>query len=158
MVYYIRFLKTPRFVAAKPRESPSAHAVVAVTSDLGDHFYAGHLNLTVSVERNGDFSGETAMALSWRNGMRALPFNVSLENDTDDWEHRRLHVSVSQYGMVADPLSLNGLPEIVSGWSSKFDSYDERQAEKKVERRFSLDTCELRMWEETGDSIARHIW
>ncbi|MCJ1247453.1 hypothetical protein MMC30_004667 [Trapelia coarctata] len=161
MVYYIRFLKPPKFVAAKPRESPTAYAVIAVTSDLGDYFYAGHLNLIVSVEKDGDFSGETAIALSWKDGMRALPFNIPLGDGTDDFESRRLHVSVSQYGVVADHLSLNELPGIVSGWSAKFDSYDAKQAERKLERRFRLDTwggCELRMWEETGDSIARHIW
>ena len=158
MVYYIRFLKTPKVVTAKPKESPSAHAVISVTSDLGDHFYAGYLNLIVSLGKNGNCYSEISIALSWKNGMRALPFNIPLGHDADKWGPRRLHVSVSKKGAVPDSLSVTEMPEIVSGWSAKFDTYDERQAERKVERRFSLTTCELRMWEETGDSIARHIW
>jgi hypothetical protein len=159
MVFYIRFLKTPKFVKAKPRESPSAHAVITVTSDLGDYFYAGYLNLIVRVERNGNHNGETAIVLSWKNGMRALPFDIPLGKAADNEYPLRLRVSEST--AVTSQLSLHKLPSIVSGLSATFDNRDERQAEMQVERRFDLGSdgaCELRMWEETGESIARHIW
>jgi len=160
MVFYIRFLKTPKFVKAKPRESPRAHAVITVSSDLGDYFYAGYLNLTVQVERNGVSNGNTAIVLSWKNGMRALPFDVPLGKASNNKYPLRLRVS--EYKAVANQLSLHRLPSIVSGLSATFDDRDEGQAERKVERQFYLEpdggVYELRIWEETGESIARHVW
>lgn len=160
MVYYIRFLKTPRFVKARSRENPTAQATITITSDLGDQFYAGNLSLIVRVLRDGDHGGAKAKALPWKNGMRALPFSIFLDNSDDNyWKPRRLQVSEDL--AVANPLSLNELPRVVSGLSATFNDYDERQAEKRVERQFSLDgfgVCDLRIWEETGESIARHIW
>jgi hypothetical protein len=54
-------------------------------------------------------------------------------------------------------LSCGGWRGVVSAWSAPFDL--ERECVKLVERRFvSLEQREVRIWEETGESIARHLW
>jgi hypothetical protein len=59
----------------------------------------------------------------------------------------------------ADPLASNGRHIIVSAWSASLILEDGAQAEKLVERRFDMgDSPSLHIWEETGNSIARHIW
>jgi hypothetical protein len=51
-------------------------------------------------------------------------------------------------------------PGIVSAWSAPCDpSTSSNETIKLVERRFRLsDEHQVHIWEETGESIARHLW
>ncbi|KAI3006268.1 hypothetical protein CBS147346_3896 [Aspergillus niger] len=56
-------------------------------------------------------------------------------------------------------LGNSSLPLVMSAWSAPFGGSPSSVAEKLVERRFGpQDRLGLRIWEETGNSIARHIW
>ncbi|KKA18344.1 hypothetical protein T310_7710 [Rasamsonia emersonii CBS 393.64] len=62
----------------------------------------------------------------------------------------------SQTDSLLDPSTV---PVVISGWSTAFGGPQALPAEKLIERRLRLQNqSELRVWEETGNNIARHIW
>jgi hypothetical protein len=57
-----------------------------------------------------------------------------------------------------DNLSQTDSQGIVSAWSAEFDAKGGKEAGKLVERRFKVAQRVISVWEETGESIARHLW
>lgn len=142
---YIRFLKVPK------TDGETLSALVTVTSDLGEDFLAADVALTAAV-RSPEYNGDIFLrkSLKWTAGMRALPVTFDLRHCDLDWPVV-LHVG---------PKSSQISDRLISAWSSPLDfPAGILEAEKKVERRFTpLSNRTLSIWEETGDSIARHIW
>ncbi|KAE8394636.1 putative methyltransferase-domain-containing protein [Aspergillus alliaceus] len=163
MVYYIRFLKTPRSQKQKSG-SLSISALICITTDLGDTFLAQDVDLVVTLTLKGSEKVLHQEPLSWKAGKRELPISLG-----------PFHPQLSQHTTVlsvttADRLKHNsptpdillgkaGVPLVISGWSAPFGGSESLVAENLLERRFGFkDGQDLRIWEETGNSIARHIW
>jgi hypothetical protein len=154
---YIRFLKVPKI------QGKSINAVVTITSDLGETFLAEDAFLSATL-RSSDPDGDIYLrkSLRWKGGMRALPLSFEAENCDLDWPVR-VHVSVKnapQLDCFEKQYNAAGLPGIISAWSDILDPpRNIREASRTVERRFTpLSGRTLSMWEETGESIARHLW
>ncbi|EKG14787.1 Nicotinamide N-methyltransferase putative [Macrophomina phaseolina MS6] len=150
---YIRFLKVPK------TDGNTLGVLVTVTSDLGDDFLLADVALTATL-RSPDHNGDIYLrkSLKWSAGMRALPITFDLRNCDLDWP---VVVHVGPKTDRLDRQNYNAdLPALISAWSSILDpTAGVMEAEKKVERRFiPLSNRTLSIWEETGDSIARHIW
>ncbi|KAE8383011.1 putative methyltransferase-domain-containing protein [Aspergillus bertholletiae] len=163
MVYYVRFLKTPRIQKQKGG-SLSISALICITTDLGDAFLAQDVDLVVSLSLKDSEKVLHQEPLSWKAGKRELaillgPFHPQLSQHTivlsvAAADHRKHHPP-SPDNLVGKP----GIPLVISGWSAPFGGPESLAAEKLVERRFGpKGHLDLRIWEETGNSIARHIW
>ncbi|KAI1614564.1 putative methyltransferase-domain-containing protein [Exophiala viscosa] len=154
MVHYIRFLRTPQ-TAVKPK-AIDVSAVIAVTTDLGDALYSQDLDLIIAVlEANrphGVLHTETA---KWQAHSRALKLTVSCPGK---YRSRpvRLHVTTEE---TLSTLKSLDVPRILDVWSEIFPLSENQRTEPIVERQLLLpNRSRVRMWEETGDSIARHVW
>lgn len=162
MVFYIRFLKTPRF--QKQKGAVSVSALICITTDLGDAFLAedAHLLATLSVDQTERILYKEP--LKWTAGKRELP--ISLGPFPEHLARQTVVLGVSaieprrpETRWNDDILGATSAPLVVSGWSAPFGGSQSLVAEKLVERRFGpTDRLDLRIWEETGNSIARHIW
>lgn len=160
---YIRFLKTPRFVHTKDRCSGVVSALITIASDLGDSFFFQDVALAVKLL---DGKSWTSLPLSvtrytWKAGMRTLKIELDFVIKQKEMFHRTAVLSVSSEQTAADDLSQSGAagPLILSAYSSPFGLSGGTEAEGYVERRLIIGREKaLPVWEETGESIARHIW
>lgn len=154
---YIRFLKTPRI------EGHDISALITITSDLGDSFCDEDLQLAASL-RSADDEGELYLrrSLKWKAGSRSLPIAFNTKGSDIDWPVR-VHVALRNAG-ITDQFEKHhhggDLPIAISAWSDVLDATEGvNEATRTVERRFMpLNNRTLKVWEETGESIARHIW
>ncbi|OCL06255.1 S-adenosyl-L-methionine-dependent methyltransferase [Glonium stellatum] len=153
---YIRFLKPPRV------EKNTLKTLITITSDLGETFLPDDVFLAATLHSD-DPEGDIYLRkiLKWTGGMRSLPIVFDLAFTDLDWPIR-VHV-----GIKGSPNSDHfekhhnaELPSIISAWSALVDvRKGMNEAEKRVERRFTLlSNRTLSIWEETGESIARHLW
>jgi len=134
-----------------------------VTTDLGETFYLNDVALAVllcSPEQHGDIY--LRRTFQWTAGMRALPINMDLTRSDVDWP-ARLHVGVKGAPMsdhFEKHTNPDALPSIISVWSEPLDpSVGNLETGKRVERCFMpLSARSLNIFEDTGESIARHIW
>lgn len=173
MVYYTRFLKTPRTQIVKGLVSVSA--LISITTDLGDAFLAEDVELQVQLIDVSD--PETESKLTSKSKSAAIVID-----NTNKWEagKRELKIStnsikidkkISKVVLAVGP-KIGGsttldtdlrdakrVPLVIAGWSAPFAVAQHSEAEKVIERRFVLQNdTRLRIWEETGNNIARHIW
>ncbi|KAF2877818.1 putative methyltransferase-domain-containing protein [Massariosphaeria phaeospora] len=158
---YIRFLKTPRVVDGKNSPKASVHSLITITSDLGDSFLPN--DLLLSVELISAVTEEVIVwtRVKWTGGMRTLPITLPLSRSRALCP-LRVRVGVEpkakfdEYGTLSSEDSKG----VVSAWSGPLDpTRGAEEAVKLVERRFRVaDRHTVHMWEETGESIARHIW
>ncbi|KKK24980.1 hypothetical protein P175DRAFT_0478938 [Aspergillus ochraceoroseus IBT 24754] len=164
MVYYIRFLKTPRIQKQKAG-SITVSALICITTDLGDAFLADDVDLQVMLHLSPTKKVVYQEPLQWKAGRRELPValgpfpaHVSQQVLTMGVTTTHSHHHDSHPLFSDSLLDERSIPLVMSGWSAEFGG-PSLTAEKLVERRFSLtDKLGLSIWEETGNSIARHIW
>ena len=153
MAWYIRFLKPPKL-----DQKGHVRALITITTDLGDDFYPADFSLhamIVTTEYEEDWMSEW-QTVKWKSGMRTLWIDI-VNADADPPVNLRLIVNTEQ-SKEGNSISLGNIPEIFGVWSDTFDG-DQRQARKMVERRYRTDSGpERTIMEETGESIARHVW
>ncbi|EDP50167.1 hypothetical protein KXW98_004616 [Aspergillus fumigatus] len=163
MVCYIRFLKTPRFQSQKAG-LVTVTALISITTDLGDAFLAQDIDLQVTLSSNGSDRILYKDSLQWKAGRRELPLSLGPFSARLSQEAIVLGVIATDHQRTNSPgsdhlLDTSKLPLVISGWSAPFGGSESLVAEKLIERRFRpKDQLDLRIWEETGNSIARHIW
>lgn len=161
-MHYIRFLKAPRFSEGARGRPGSVSALITVTSDLGDSFFFRDVTLTVELAQEGGdpTSILASKEIQWKIGMRTLKVELRFIPP------KKTFVSMAISGVtggtppaddVSQPVGCN--LRIVSVYSSPFKLVDGEEAGRFVERRLIIGCNKiLRIWEETGESIARHIW
>ena len=164
MVYYIRFLKTPKYCSTRIEGEVNVKAYITITTDLGDDFFPGQLTLTTSIY-NGTLDAEISPVrvsdhrLFWSQGMRGFPVNIFLK--TKELKHPLRLRMVCKASSVPETQVLvpTSIPDIVSIWSDSIEPAVQISVSTRVERRFSLGGgSRLSIWEEAGDSISRHLW
>ncbi|RMZ92663.1 hypothetical protein DV736_g125, partial [Chaetothyriales sp. CBS 134916] len=155
-MHYLRFLSPPK-VAEGPRSSLTVNAVLAATTDLGDHFYPGDLTLRARVvdglHHCKVFQSQDFVCPSYS---RALKISLVLPGKYVSRDGC-VHVAVNK----SDTTTIDDgrFPKVLDVWSAQFVLTDKQRAEPMVERRLTMSNgSALRVLEETGDSIARHIW
>lgn len=155
---YIRFLKPPRIATDKTTHKPVVACLITLTSDLGDSFFPHHVELAAELVAPGDRPVRVWRTVQWSAGMRSLAVSLPLKKS---YAAGPLRVRIGVEPQAAHD-SLDDLlqPEshgIVSAWSADFSSASP-EAARRVERRFCIAGKTVCIWEETGDSIARHLW
>lgn len=153
MVHYIRFLRTPQ-VTATNKKRVDISGVIAVTTDLGDAYYSQSLELTARLYENHPGGSDLQVQpMTWKEGSRALKFTVSYTGSIST-KPVVLHVA------AIDRVHVSGVSTFVDVISEPFQLIHGQRTEPVVERKLSLpyNKSYIHIWEETGDSIARHIW
>lgn len=161
---YIRFLKAPRIIAEKGTNKSHVYCLITITSDLGDSFFPYDVELAaelISPER--DFQGDEILVwrtIKWEASMRTLAVTLPLKKSYLLGPLRvRVGVEPKVHNDTLEGLSQSDSQGIVSAWSAEFNGADgAREAVKLVERRFEVARKRISVWEETGESIARHLW
>jgi len=152
MVHYIRFLKYPKLEIKRPWTS--VKALVTVTTDLGDDFYRQEITLHATLIVPNTNTGWRTFV--WKPGMRTLWVSF---NDIPASSCRggvRLLIS-SRRSVGPDEISLSNMPEVLSVRSQNF-GFEHSHGGSMVERSLQIGGSVLHIYEESGESIARHIW
>ncbi|KAI9767585.1 MAG: hypothetical protein M1840_005622 [Geoglossum simile] len=156
---YIRFLKYPKCSHSENKSSSTVSALITITSDLGESFYPKDVAIAANLVRDENSESMGYGVYYWRAGMRSLQLDISAGNTAAF--PVKLHVVVKNYehgDSVHEYLSSAG-NDIVSAWSEPLDPADKGAPHYTIERRFLCQGGEtLAIREETGESIARHIW
>ncbi|KAF1929589.1 uncharacterized protein M421DRAFT_4052 [Didymella exigua CBS 183.55] len=156
---YIRFLKTPRIVAEKGTGKSQIYGLITITSDLGDSFFPHDVELVAELINADSDEILVWRTLAWAAGMRTLAMTLPLKKS---YASSPLRVRIgtehkAQYD-IFENLCQADSHGIVSAWSAGFNSGGVREAVKLVQRRFRVAHRVISVWEETGESIARHLW
>jgi len=160
-MHYIKFFKLPKLINRGKNPTDTVKTTVAVTTDLGDDFFPNALQLRFEVL--GLDKVIQSSTHQWKTGMRALPVEFDLSKRAPICR-LRVSASESEYSTSFD-LS-NGIlvtpcvMPVVSGIFNTVGPGETRETrDTDVERVIPLmESPELRIYEATGDSIARHIW
>jgi hypothetical protein len=155
MVYYIRFLKPP-VVSDLDKKSFLATSVITITTDLGDISLWSNVELIarlVDVDDEGKVISITRCP--WQGGKRTVTIFFTYEIAQQN-HSLRVHVTTEDTASAGTSFKL---PEILDVWSAPFRQNTIGRSASLVERQFHLSAsvC-VQIWEETGNSIARHIW
>ncbi|RMZ80649.1 hypothetical protein DV738_g2636, partial [Chaetothyriales sp. CBS 135597] len=155
-MYYLRFLSPPK-VAEGPRSLLTVNAVLAVTTDLGDDFCPDDLTVQARVVDGLDHEKVLqSQSYACPGYSRALKISLSVPGKYVSRD-ACVHVAVNQGDSSSD--EDGHFPHVLDVWSTQFHLTDKQRAEPLVERRLAMSNGSvLRVLEETGDSIARHIW
>lgn len=152
MVHYVRLLSPPQ-VAESQKRLLHVSAVLAVTTDLGDAFLAEDVRLSVRlIKARTEAQILSEQTVSCKGASRALKvvLTCSVKHASDSV---RMHIAA--LGLETSVLT----PKILDVWSMPFELANKQRAEPLVDREVSLGNhTRLKIREEIGDSIARHIW
>ena len=158
MVYYLRFLKPPKLDI----RNGIVRALLTVTTDLGDDFYPGDLTLyaiVVTSACESDWQSEW-QTVKWKSGMRTVWVEIG-DIELSPLELLELIVN-TQETMLGDNAQFTRLPDVLSARSESFGRgawWEKIQAEDRIQRRFKTEAGhESLIFEEIGESIARHVW
>lgn len=181
MPLYLRFLKPPRCtLSGSPKTKYlTVSTLVTITSDLGESFYPDQATLKCDLlgQENADShpsnNQETCLLssvnLRWNAGSRNLKVEMNTSVPPGGYLAKRDCELVLRVSSI-NPKCVDNLLEhqpglgtgIISAWSAPFKAPEPGAGSSAggfVERRLQLSrNCTLRVWEETGESIARHIW
>lgn len=158
---YIRFLKTPRVVTEKRSLKKQICCLITISSDLGDSFLPYDVELVAEIISSDSEHVKVWQTIQWTAGMRSLPINFPVAKAYASSELRiRVGLEPRSTSDEYNKLSEDGFRGIVSAWSASFSpAVESKEALKLVERRFAFSKPgTLNIWEETGESIARHLW
>lgn len=147
-MHYIRFLK-PAQISTEKGGRVTVSTLISVTTDLGDSFFAEDLTLYASILSNEKIIIEKSFL--WTETSRSLSISLPLDRP------RTVTLRIGgTTGNRPDELRSKAL----SAWSAPFGgAQGNNKAARLVQRRLRLGGEQtLQIWEETGESIACHIW
>ncbi|XPS79119.1 hypothetical protein M3J09_011106 [Ascochyta lentis] len=156
---YLRFLKSPRITTDKGTNRTHVSCLITITSDLGDSFFPYHVELAAELISPAGDEICVWRTVQWTAGMRSLAITLPLKKSYAS-SPLRVRVGVEPKAQSDDfnELSHADAHGIVSAWSADFNSPANPAGAKLVQRRFKMGEKVISVWEETGESIARHLW
>lgn len=160
-MFYIRFLKLPAFHGGAGADL-SLKLVLTITTDLGDEFFYDDVSLLITVKQAAS-RGATLLVheVNWQKGSRALPVEIIFDRA---YVEVPVQVGVSckesKYECVSEREGVFLMPRLVSVESLSIQPGPKQlNREKLALRTFSLsDNKYVSVYEDTGESIARHVW
>ncbi|KAJ8069952.1 hypothetical protein OCU04_000358 [Sclerotinia nivalis] len=172
-MHYIRIFKQPRLLPVSSSTSSSSPRVlsakITITTDLGESFLMSDVNLCADVEVDGISVG-ARKGYIWKgtNGMRSLEVQIPVwvPREGGRWTTMVVRLVGVMYGVDSFEDVL-GSSDRTGGGIAKVRSraidlktgatMSDGMAERVFGTGFGMEE-EIRIWEETGESIARHIW
>jgi len=172
-MHYIRFFKSPRIVGVGRERALVAK--ITVTTDLGESFLAADVGILVDVvAEDGESLLGPGKEYVWkgRDGMRSLEVSLSMQKVRKVPAVKMVvaakgerHVNSFEGVLGIDDKmgTVENQGRIVTVRSMEIDVQSgQPTATGMAERVFSSSIrnggTEIHIWEETGESIARHIW
>jgi hypothetical protein len=172
-MHYIRFLKSPKIVGIGRERALVAK--ITVTTDLGESFLAADVEIAVDfVGGDGENSLGPGREYVWkgREGMRSLEVSLPMQKVRKVPTVRMVVAAkgeqysdscVGVLGIDAETLKVENQAGIVTVRSMEIDVQSGQptgtgMAERVFSSSLRNDGTEIHIWEETGESIARHIW
>ena len=153
MVHYIRFLKAPKLHAVGV-----IRALITITTDLGDDFFPCDQNLRAGLVPNNSHTTELLQSRSilWKGGMRVLW--VELFAHVSPGLRLRVEAESEAKTTCSDIIALDQMP-LVIGCCSSLGPLQDSGVSGRSERSLLLqsENC-LKIDEDIGESIARHVW
>lgn len=163
-MFYVRFLKRPSRTSEHGRTT--ILALITLTTDLGDDFCDEDTLLQASLysDDSGPTSPFYSETLTWKARSRSRPVQIVCQRRPTA-SRIGLHVGPAQ-GPEAPHAVVHGagliLPQrVIAGQTIVYQAGDGAgtASARYVERRLPLsDGYCLRVSEDSGESIARHIW
>lgn len=155
MVHYVRFLKTPRIAQGK---DTTVSARITITTDLGESFLAAAVDLKSRLVDAKTGKDVVSKVGSWKPGCR------DVEVSFDKFKLVKgqslcvaVAVAPSSDHTPSDRRIL--IPPVLGALSAPFSATPGSVAKPLVQREFKpSDAQSIVIWEETGNSIALHIW
>ncbi|KAG9248406.1 putative methyltransferase-domain-containing protein [Calycina marina] len=165
-MHYIRFLKPPRVVGGG--SSSNLNAKITITTDLGESFLFSQVLLVTRLESENGENLDAGHEYLWKgqDGMRSIEVKIPLPQALLRSKRRfkllirPKHESYAVDDFAAALYSGEGNEgRVVAVRSMSIDDASRASAQQAlVERVFGSGTSKSRIWEEKGESIARHIW
>ncbi|KAF7958888.1 hypothetical protein EAE96_002415 [Botrytis aclada] len=171
-MHYIRLFKQPRLLPIASSASSSSprilSAKITITTDLGESYLMSDVKLRAEIEVDGISLG-SGKEYTWKgtNGMRSLEIQIPIQipRGVEQWTTMVVGPAENTYGVDSFEHVL-GISQNEGGIVKvRSRSINLRtgatRSEGMAERVFSTGfgrRDEIRIWEETGESIARHIW
>ncbi|CZR61207.1 uncharacterized protein PAC_11103 [Phialocephala subalpina] len=163
-MHYIRFLKVPRLIRIG-RDQRTLTAKITITTDLGESFLATDVVVEALLEFPSGVpipnAKQSRHTWAGKNGMRSIEVSIAVPRKHTGLLRMSVRAVERKY---ADVESLQdtfspALPGgIVAVNSMPIDIDSSHTSEALAKRRFSTNLGSISIWEETGESIARHIW
>lgn len=173
-MHYIRFLKPPRVLSNSPQ---TLSAKITITTDLGESFLWADVSLIVELEYgNGSCVGDGKEYI-WkgRDGMRGLEVSIPtlsrkrgcsssivrmLVRPKEDRYSTDIFEAIVSEQNINQSEDVGGIVAVRSTDIYTKVSLDSQANTETgmAERVFSSGRKDIHIWEETGESIARHIW
>ena len=157
-MWYIRFLKAPKAISTST--SISLDIIVTITTDLGDYFYPNNITLysTVRPENSSDKLIKK-VSINWKPGYRCLKFSIRLSiNEVP--ESFYINVTSEPEDKIDGNLSFHNIRAIHAISTAPIYPSNGTATVENVARRtlHMWNNTDVTIWEDIGDSIARHIW
>lgn len=159
-MHYIRFLKSPKL--RQEGTTRYIDATLTLTTDLGDNFYSQDVGLDIVCSINGDTSTDqlAQCSVQWRAGMRLLPIELKIKPLSKVMpcfvEVKAKDLLLDQVHFVENTMHT---PVIISARTEVIVGPRGPEGGNMLLRTVDLRSCgKLLIWEEAGDSIARHVW
>lgn len=160
-MHYIRLLKAPRMHGSGSQGSIST--TITITTDLGEDFYHADTKLEISIKANDITHGPVLARrqIRWHGSMRALPVELPFAYIM---KLKSFFLVIKACDDQAGALRVDGeelhLPCILSMTTTCTITPPGRiECDRMIVRSISLEQHgDLHIWEESGDSIARHVW
>ncbi|KAI9640849.1 hypothetical protein NHQ30_010690 [Ciborinia camelliae] len=172
-MHYIRIFKQPRLLPLSSSASSSSprtlSAKITITTDLGESFLMSDVKLRAEIEVDGVSVG-AGKEYIWKgtNGMRSLEIQIPLRVPREEGRWITMVVGPAENKFEVESFEdVLGKSKGNGGGIAKVRSRGidlktgETKSEGMAERVFGHGSGrgeEIRIWEETGESIARHIW
>ncbi|TGO46350.1 hypothetical protein BOTNAR_0594g00010 [Botryotinia narcissicola] len=171
-MHYIRLFKQPRLLPIASSASSSSpqilSAKITITTDLGESYLMSDVKLRVEIEVDGkSLGGGKEYIWKGTNGMRSLEIQIPIKvpRGVEQWATMIVGPAENTYGVDSLEHVLGTSQNeggIVKVRSRSFDlKTGATRSEGMAERVFSTGfgrRDKIHIWEETGESIARHIW
>ncbi|KAJ5935205.1 hypothetical protein N7466_004752, partial [Penicillium verhagenii] len=147
---------------SRPQQKKSVFitALICITTDLGDDFLAEDVDLVATWAQHSPRDTIEQTSLTWRAGSRQLAISMGPYSIDHVSQHEAVF-QIRTQNIPQDILGVNTTPLVISGCSAPF-KWQSEPAEKLIQREFKITNNKsipsLKIWEETGNSIARHIW
>ena len=157
---YVRFLKTPRIPAEKGTNKSNVYPLITITS--APRASTLPYDAALVAELLSPDQGEQVLSsrcVHWTADKRTLAVTLPLKPAQ---KNIPLVVRIgatpkATFDAFSSLSAPDSCPAIVSAWSAPFTS--QQEAVKLAQRRFQIaPALTVRVWEETGESIARHLW
>jgi hypothetical protein len=175
-MHYIRILKPPRLMLGSDSGSGSSQglgAKITVTTDLGEAFLRDDLRLVVELERENEVGGEVlgmrkGREYTWkgRQGMRSLEVVMPVPVQVVKGRQKVRMVVRAKDGLYSRDTFESVVKQsdeggVVAVQSLPVDTHPSATQQQGMAGRVFRSGDggkEVHIWEETGESIARHIW